>query len=199
MRYTALCIVTDPTITDAILHELNQSGFTAQEISVVSAPAAPAPECVGSLSQRRRALPPQPIGARSLVGAAFGLLAGLSVVSVPGIGTAIGAGPLVAMLDGGGSSDIGGALGAIGLPQELAHQYTAHLRPGHALISVHTANSYEIDTLLQIFRDAGATLCDRVMDASTVTTVVADPAPQGAPEFTHPRQAVYVERTRETA
>lgn len=197
MRYTALCIVSDAEKTEAILEDLQRSGFTAQEISVVSAQASPATDRSDSSSSTRRRIPAiQPLGARSLVGAALGLIAGLSAVSIPGIGTAIGSGHLTAVLDAPGVHGIGGALSACGMSQDKAQWYGSLLRPGHTLISVNTTNGYEMDMLLQIFRDAGASLCEKAEDPGDGdATPLPAPQPQ---EMLNPRNAVYADRIRES-
>lgn len=80
------------------------------------------------------------IAAGGLLGGAFGLLAGLGVLAIPGIGALIVAGPLLAALSGAGAGGtLGGILGALignGIQESTAHHYESHVREGKILLTV---------------------------------------------------------------
>jgi hypothetical protein len=80
------------------------------------------------------------IAAGGLLGGAFGLLAGLGVLAIPGIGPLIVAGPLLAGLSGlGAGGTLGGILGALigsGIPESTVHHYESHIREGKILLTL---------------------------------------------------------------
>ncbi|HEX7002884.1 MAG TPA: DUF2382 domain-containing protein [Trueperaceae bacterium] len=77
-------------------------------------------------------------GVGAAVGGIGGLLVGLGLLSVPGVGPVLAAGPLAATLVGAGGVT-GGLLGALtdaGVPEEEAHRYAEGVRRGGNLVVV---------------------------------------------------------------
>jgi len=76
------------------------------------------------------------------LGGIGGLLVGLGVLAVPGIGPILAAGPLAGaiggLLAGGAAGGVIGGLSSIGVPEEYARDYAAHIEQGHTLVSVRT-------------------------------------------------------------
>lgn len=76
------------------------------------------------------------------LGGLSGLLAGLGLIAVPGIGPILAAGPLAGalggVLAGGAAGGLIGGLSGIGVPQEYARDYAAHIEQGSTLVSVRT-------------------------------------------------------------
>lgn len=76
------------------------------------------------------------------LGGLGGLLVGLGVLAVPGIGPILAAGPLAGalggLLAGGAAGGVIGGLSSIGVPEEYARDYAAHIEQGHTLVSVRT-------------------------------------------------------------
>lgn len=196
MRHTALCIAAGFSRTRVIVRELRRCGFTADEIAAV---AVHWPVDQAGAPARRDAAAIQRWC--TLVEGAAGVIAGLEAAALPGIGTAIGRGPLVrALADPVGARmdcALGTALGTVGIPDQEARGIAAHVRTGTFLISVTTANSYEIETVLQIYREAGALCLAQASDPGEI----APPAlpPSGQTWAVAPQAAVLAERARRPA
>jgi hypothetical protein len=196
MRHTALCIASGISCTRTILRDLRRCGFTAGEIAVVAAPNSP-----DKSSAAVTPAPQDPAFTQrwsALVGAASGEIAGLEVDSLPGIGTAIGRGPLLAALAdpviAGIGSGIGAALCTVGFHGDQSQWIAEQLRPGTMLISVTTANGYEIETILQIYREAGATSLSQSTDPrEAALPVLQQPGETWA---VIPQAAVHAERVK---
>jgi hypothetical protein len=95
-----------------------------------------------------------------ILGAGAGLLTGLSLIAIPGIGPAIGAGWLIAGLVGAGA--ITGAAGALaatlastGITAEEAERYAEGMRRGGTLLVVRTFEE-NIERIIEILDEAGA-------------------------------------------
>jgi hypothetical protein len=78
----------------------------------------------------------------------LGLLAGIGALAIPGIGSLIAAGPIVATLAGlGVGGTVGGITGALiglGIPEFEAKRYEGRMQRGGILLSVHCETSEEI-------------------------------------------------------
>ncbi len=128
MSHTAVCVAPASAQATAIIHDLRQAGFTAEEIAIVNPGSNP-------LARLRHDLV---IGVG--VGAALAGLAAWSPLAVPCLGS-----PLLDML-------CGGLLGALLACARLSRNRSDN----RVLISVQTANGYEVETIVDIFRAAGA-------------------------------------------
>jgi hypothetical protein len=79
------------------------------------------------------------------VGGGAGLLAGLGLIAIPGLGTVLAAGPLMAVLAGAGvgvtAGGLVGALIGLGLPRGAAEAYAEGVRRGGALVVLDLAEA----------------------------------------------------------
>ncbi|MDZ4802190.1 MAG: general stress protein [Bryobacteraceae bacterium] len=95
-----------------------------------------------------------------VLGGAFGWLAGIGALAIPGIGPFIAAGPIMAALAGfGAGSVIGGLAGALagmGLPEYEAKRYEGRIRSGGALLSVHCVDGVAVSRAKELLRHTGA-------------------------------------------
>ena len=93
-------------------------------------------------------------------GAMIGWWAGAGLISLPGLGPFIAAGPILAALSGAGvGSAAGGLIGAIAgfcIPEYEAKRYNGKLDEGNILLSVHCENVGELKKAKQILKSAGA-------------------------------------------
>jgi len=94
-------------------------------------------------------------------GAIFGGLALAAIaIAVPGVGTIIAGGPLVAGLAGAfGGASAGGLVGSfvgLGITTEHAKRYEQAVRHGHTVVTVDTAGRPEADTACDLLRGSGA-------------------------------------------
>jgi hypothetical protein len=143
------CMTADEHRANAILTALRSAGFTS-EISVLIGDEAPSRD----MSVKEDALR----------GAKFGTIVGaLVALTLPGIGEALLIGPLLAALTGaaaggavGGLAGGSGALGRVGLPEEVASRINQGVSKGEILIAVHTDDPALRRQAIAIFHDENA-------------------------------------------
>jgi hypothetical protein len=87
-------------------------------------------------------------------------LARIGVLSNPGLGPFIAAGPLMALLnDANAGTVIGGLTGALtkaGVSETVARRYAARIKRGHILLSVHVDDSKWIRKARKVLKQTGA-------------------------------------------
>jgi len=96
-------------------------------------------------------------------GAKIGTIAGaLIALTLPGIGEVLVLGPLLAALAGaaaggavGGLAGGSGAMGLVGLPEDIAKRFNHGVSKGEILIAVHTDDPVKRHRALSIFRAEG--------------------------------------------
>lgn len=110
------------------IRDLEASGFNQDRMSVVTQHQVLAEEQDGGAT-----------GAGAVIGAGFGVLAGLAAVTIPGIGLVAAIGPIIA---GGVLGAVaGGLIGSLvdaGVPAEQAEYYAEGVRRGGTLVAVAT-------------------------------------------------------------
>jgi ABC-type Fe3+-siderophore transport system, permease component len=140
----------------ACVRDLENSGFTKNDISVVASEAAQKLDTgtvdTGTTSVGSGAATGATIGA--VGGGALGLLAGLGLFAIPGLGPILAAGPLVATLTGAGiGAATGGVIGALvgmGVPKEEADVYAEGIRRGGTMVTVQTPSDADADRAVNI-------------------------------------------------
>lgn len=118
----------------------------------------------GELTHEKHSKAPEGgvIGAAAggIIGGSLGLLAQIGLLSVPGVGPFIAAGPLMAALSGtaigGGVGLVVGALVGLGLPEFEAVKYEKKVRDGGVLVCVHVDNEEEIENVENHLEKDGA-------------------------------------------
>ena len=94
------------------------------------------------------------------IGGAFGLLAGLGALAIPGIGPFLAAGPLIGALAGVGiGGTVGGFAGALvgmGTPEYEAKRYESRLQKGGILFSVYCDTDQKAKLAREILARTGA-------------------------------------------
>ena len=109
------------------------------------------------------------------VGGVLAWLASVGLLTIPGIGPLLAAGPIVAALAGiGAGGAAGGLIGALvgaGMPEVEAKRYEGRIRKGHILCSVHCDDSNWADRAKEILRGTGAE------DVSSTAEATADYRP----------------------
>jgi hypothetical protein len=126
---------------EAVVRELQNSGFNSQDISLLTKDTRRGQEArreTGLEDVKEGAAAGAGIGA--VLGGGAGLLVGLGALTIPGIGPIIAAGPLAAALGGAGlgaaAGGIAGALVDMGIPERDADQYAEAVSHGGTLVSV---------------------------------------------------------------
>jgi len=89
-------------------------------------------------------LMPDDRGTNAFTHGSLQLLAGIGGVAIPEMGSFIGAGPIVARLDGIGMDGFVGALVGMGVPPDEAKRYEEHLKRGWVLLSVECEDGHQI-------------------------------------------------------
>ena len=99
-------------------------------------------------------------GSGAVVGGALGFLIGIGVVTIPGLGAVVAAGPLMALLSGVG---VGGAVGGLagaaigaGIPEYEAKRYEGLVTNGRVLLSVHADDGEWADRAKDVLEKTGA-------------------------------------------
>jgi hypothetical protein len=142
------CMTPDEHRANAILTALRAAGFHS-EISVV----------IGDRAKSRD----MSVKEDAVRGAKLGSIAGaLIALTLPGIGEVLVLGPLLAALAGaaaggavGGLAGGSGALGRMGLPEDIAKRFHQGVAEGQILIALHTDDPSKRHTALSIFRAEG--------------------------------------------
>jgi hypothetical protein len=131
-------------IAAAVVSNLETSGIAADDISIIANDADEIKRRNTAENMSEDAGSGAAVGAA--VGTAGGLLAGLGLVSIPGIGPVVAAGWLVATLAGAATGAVlgaatGGLYGAFttaGLDETTAQMFADHVRAGGTLVCVDT-------------------------------------------------------------
>jgi len=157
MNASVYCTAKTAEQAESIVLQLKQSGFTNNDVSVLL------PDKRGTMDFAHEHNTKAPEGATAGgiaglgVGAAFGWLAGIGVLAIPGIGPFIAAGPIMSALSaaavGTAAGGVIGALVGVGIPEFEAKRYDAKIREGNILISVHTEDGKQRDTAKSVFKD----------------------------------------------
>ena len=160
MKKSVMCIVQNQTQANSIVGNLQNAGFSSNDISVLF------PDRQGSkdFAHEHNTKAPEGavagVGVGGALGGTIGLLAGIGALAIPGLGPFIAAGPLLAALDGAAAGatvgGIAGALIGLGIPEIEAKRYEGKIKSGNILISVHTAKSDEQKRAEEIFKTAHA-------------------------------------------
>jgi hypothetical protein len=160
MSKAVFCIARTPTEAELIVNNLRIAGFSNNDISVLF------PDTDGTRDFAHEQHTKAPEGAAAgagtggVLGGAFGWLAGIGALAIPGVGPLIAAGPIVAALSGAAVGaavgGLGGALVGMGIPEYEAKRYEGKVREGNYLISVHTEDRGQQRRAREIFERAGA-------------------------------------------
>lgn len=128
------------------VRELEGSGFTSDEVSIMSGKRCDAPAGTartGDTEADSGAGTGATLG--TVLGGGAGLLAGIGALAIPGIGPLVAAGWLVAALTGAGAgAAAGGLLGALvgsGVDENDAQVYAESVRRGGTLVSVRASEA----------------------------------------------------------
>ncbi|MBI3297150.1 MAG: DUF3341 domain-containing protein [Elusimicrobia bacterium] len=157
---SAFGIYTTRTLVEGAIERLRSDGFDNASISVLF------PENLGTrdLALEKHTKAPEGTaagaGSGAIIGGTLGWLAGIGVLSLPGFGPLIAAGPIMAALAGlgvgGGVGGVLGALAGMGIPEYEAKRFTGRIREGGILLSVHCGDSHDVARAKDMLRLTGA-------------------------------------------
>src|SRR6187431_2461621 len=155
-KTSVFCIAKSRAQAEQIVENLQSSGFSSSEISVLL------PDTEGKHDMGHVKASKAPEGATTgaatggVTGGVLGLLAGIGALAIPGVGPLIAAGPIMAALSGAAigatTGGIVGGLIGLGIPEIEAKRYDEKLRKGNYLISAHGETSDQLDRAEKIFK-----------------------------------------------
>ncbi len=161
MSHAVLGLAKSYDQTVRVVDDLKILGFSKDEISLLY----PDKGGIRDLGHENSTKAPEGIalgaGTGGLIGGALGWLAGIGVITIPGIGPFIAAGPILAALSGIAlGSTFGGVTGGLiglGIPEYEAKIYSGKLVGDNVLIAVTTDDKDMIDRAEKILKENGAT------------------------------------------
>ena len=157
---STFCLADSETQTGNIVTQLQQAGFSNDDISVLFPDKGSSRDFAHQKETKMPEGATVGAGSGGVVGAGIGLLAGIGALAIPGLGPFIAAGPIMAALSGGaigaGLGGIAGALIGLGIPEFEAKRFEGKIKEGGILISVHCENSTEVKTAKEIFKNGNA-------------------------------------------
>lgn len=168
MRHSMVCIVSSLAVADSIVAGLKVLGFNNNDISVLFSDNMGSRDIIYVKHSKASTGTSVGAGSGAVLGGTLGWLAGVGILTFPGIGPFVAAGPLLAALSGvavGGTvGGIAGGLLGLGIPEYVAKQYEGKIRGGNILISIHCDDAKEADLVERILENHGARDVSRVVE-----------------------------------
>lgn len=160
IRNSVFAIFLDESALNKAVDMLKSQNFRSQDISVLM----PSGEDSKEFAFKKHTKAPEgaTTGAASgaVAGGLFGWLVGAGVLSIPGFGPFIAAGPIMAAIAGAGvGGTIGGLAGGfigLGIPENEAQKYEAYMNEGAMFISVHVDDEKWETKAKEILEENGA-------------------------------------------
>lgn len=161
--------VTDHTVAvystheqaESALKDLQEKGFSLKSLSIIGQNYQTEERPLGFVNTGERMWAWGRLGA--FWGGIWGLLFGSAMLVVPGVGTVMFAGWIVAALEGAvlgsGFAALGGALASIGIPPNTVIQYEGALKAGSFLVLVHGTDE-EVSRAKELLKSTSATRVD---------------------------------------
>jgi hypothetical protein len=170
MSKAVFCIVRSVPEAQAIVSELQSSGFSNNDVSVLCADKKATRDFAHEHNTKAPEGAATGATAGGLLGGAFGWLAGIGAVAIPGVGPLIAAGPIMAALSGAAVGaavgGISGSLVGMGIPEYEAKLYEGKVRDGNILIAVHAEDGDEASRAKKIFEANHAESISTASEAS---------------------------------
>ena len=165
------------TEAEAVIKELQTSGFDVKQLSIVGKDYHTEEQVVGYYNAGDRVKYWGKLGA--FWGGIWGLLVGTAFFFVPGVGPVLVAGPVIAWivsaLEGavvvGGLSAIGAGLYSVGIPKDSVLQLDTALKAGKFLVVAHGSAS-EVAKAREVLSTRGAS--DLVMHSQETAKTTAN-------------------------
>lgn len=136
MKRPVLCVVDTPGRAQRVVAQLRHSGFAREVISLICRDSADRADVSSQ-----------------------GWLVSVAALALPGIGSVIAAGLILAALSGPVMIDLAEVMRGWGVPNDGALEVEERVADGSALVSVHTDSDAEREVAKQVFQANG---CARV-------------------------------------
>jgi hypothetical protein len=141
-------------------HALEEAGFRDTDISVLLQENPGTKDLATEKTTKAPEGAATGAGSGAILGGALAWLAATGVLGVPGLGSFVIAGPVVATLAGigiGGTlGGLAGALLGLGIPEYEAKRYQGRIENGGILLSVHCDNPQWVNKAKQLLSSTGA-------------------------------------------
>ncbi|MEN6616467.1 MAG: quinol:electron acceptor oxidoreductase subunit ActD [Syntrophorhabdus sp.] len=128
-------------MVERAVDQLKAEGFRSEDISVLLPEGGGTKEFAVEKETKAPEGAVTGAGAGVIIGGALGWLTGIGLLTIPGIGPFLAAGPIVSALAGIGAigvvGGIAGALIGMGIPEYEAQRYEGRVKEGGILLSVH--------------------------------------------------------------
>ena len=136
------------------ISRMKEKGFSEEEISLVAkGDERDDMEAGGEMGE-------QDVGDGATTGGALGgiagILAGAGMLTIPGVGPILAAGPLAGGLSGVAAGGIAGGLIDYGLDEEVGQRYANEVEQGRILVTAEHTEEENLDEVAQILREEGA-------------------------------------------
>ncbi|MEA2753568.1 MAG: hypothetical protein QOI41_7711 [Myxococcales bacterium] len=160
MKKAVLCIVQRQDQAEAIVSQLQNVGFTPNDISVLFPDKQGTKDFAHEHSTKAPEGAVAGAGTGGVLGGTLGLLAGIGALAIPGLGPFIAAGPLMAALSGAAiGAGVGGLTGALigmGIPEIEARKYEGKVKGGNLLIATHVDTPEQRKRAEEVYKMARA-------------------------------------------
>ena len=160
MANTVVCLTQDRAQAEQIVTALRDGNFSNTGISVVLPDVAPAQALQPVEDNKSAEGAAIGAGTGTVIGGVLGWLVGIGMLTLPGIGPLLAAGPIVAALSGaavGGTvGGVAGGLTGLGFSDDEVNRYLGRIKEGHALVAVHSDDEAELARARTLFLAHGA-------------------------------------------
>jgi hypothetical protein len=145
-----------------VIDGLKTAGFTAEQISILGKDVEDMRSVTSHVLETEK--PDKFVKNMTIGGAVGGLLIGLASAVIPGIGSLLVAGPIMAAISGAAAGTyigfLAGVLAHFDVPEYQAKIYESHLEGGKILVAVHTEVPEERFKAEQVMDRHGAIVVD---------------------------------------
>jgi hypothetical protein len=178
-KKSIFCTANSRNHADQIIHRLKMAGIPSSDLSALFPDNEITYGCQHEKGTPKRRGEQPGVLARTAWWAARRVgFATIGALAIPGVGSFIAAGPIIAALSGAAVSAAGGGIAGgligMGIPEVEARRYEAKIKHGEILISVHTENSGEIDQAKLIFQETGAQNIWAMGEASMMDSLASE-------------------------
>lgn len=147
-RQTVVAVYSDWKSADNAIANLRNSGFTNEEISIISKEHRDNGKTYDdNISDG--------VVTGGTIGGIGGLLLSAGALAIPGVGPILAAGPIAAAVTGAAAGGVVGGLVDLGIPSEDSKSYEQSVARGEVLAIVHTFEN-KVNTASEILRKNGA-------------------------------------------
>ena len=150
-----LGVFDDQNSAKQAISEMKDRGIAENDISLVARQEEESDMEAGQMGAEGQDLSDGAATGGALGGLA-GLLAGAGMLTIPGVGPILAAGPISAGLSGVAAGGIAGGLADYGVDQQTGEKYADAVEQGRILVAAEDTEETKIDEVADILRNQGA-------------------------------------------